>query len=502
MKLVRSLFATSLVLGLLAAAPAARALPNVWLYPSSAPCDTTLQACVNAAAAGDTVRVVADVPQAGSLSLTKSLTIEGDPNVTARPALGRKLTRTAITISSEDPTDVTQVNVTIHHLRLVQMGISAYYPKGSGSTLEISDVDISSVAGSNGNSAIDLTAYAPITVRITDDTIESDGYGIRLSTATGGTAGFGVPTPGAFEAWIERNDITTPDPSNSVGNDLSLRPYAGSSSWVRFYDNLIDGVGGCNCGNASGVAIGNVSVSGSGGDSRVDAWHNTIVRTGKGGTGFPPGIAVGRDPLAPLMVTLFDNIWALGKGGGIRVDGSPTMSNGLNDWYGNAEKNHWGVVPHPNELTVAPGFVDPGGDFRLASGSALFDRGAVCRPGGLGVLDLTGRLRLAGASVDVGAYERGAAFGTSGIVEIAGSADNTLTGTSGQDFLCGGPGKDDISGAGGSDYLEGGKGLDVVHGGPGDDTIVTKDGLAGDIADGGKGVDLCRVDPGDTKISC
>ena len=502
MKLVRSLFATSLVLGLLAAAPAARALPNVWLYPSSAPCDTTLQACVNAAAAGDTVRVVADVPQAGNLSLTKSLTIEGDPNVTARPALGRKLTRTAISISSEDPTDVTQVNVTIHHLRLVQMGISAYYPKGSGSTLEISDVDISSVAGSNGNSAIDLTAYAPITVRITDDTIESDGYGIRLSTATGGTAGFGVPTPGAFEAWIERNDITTPDPSNSVGNDLSLRPYAGSSSWVRFYDNLIDGVGGCNCGNASGVAIGNVSVSGSGGDSRVDAWHNTIVRTGKGGTGFPPGIAVGRDPLAPLMVTLFDNIWALGKGGGIRVDGSPTMSNGLNDWYGNAEKNHWGVVSHPNELTVAPGFVDPAGDFRLASGSTLLDQGVVCRPGGLGILDVTGRLRLAGASVDVGAYERGAAFGTSGIVEIAGSADNTLTGTSGQDFLCGGPGKDDISGAGGSDYLEGGKGLDAVHGGPGDDTIVTKDGLAGDIADGGKGVDLCRVDPGDTKISC
>lgn len=502
MKLVRSLFATSLVFGLLAAAPAARALPTVWLYPSSAPCDTTLQACVNAAAAGDTVRVVADVAQPGGLSLNKSLTIEGDPAMTTRPTLGRKLTRTAISISSEDPTDVAQVNVTIQHLRMVQMWITAYYPKGSGSTLQVTDLDMYEKSGSNGSSAIELTAYAPMTVDIADNTIASDGYGIRLTTVTGGTAGFGVATPGAFEALVERNVVTTTDPVQSSGNDLSLRPYAGSSSRVRFYDNLIDGVGGCNCGNASGVAIGNVSVSGSGGDSRVDAWHNTIVRTGRGGAGSPAGISVGRDPLAPLTVNLFDNISALGKGGGISVNGSPTMSSGLNDWYGNAEKNHWAGLAHPNELTVAPGFVDPAGDFRLASGSALLDQGVVCRPGGLGILDVTGRLRLAGASVDVGAYERGAAFGSTGTVEIAGSADNTLTGTSGQDFLCGGPGQDDVSGAGGSDYLEGGKGLDVVHGGPGDDTIVTKDGLAGDTADGDKGADICIADAGDTKISC
>jgi hypothetical protein len=333
-----------------------------------------------------------------------------------------------------------------------------------------------------------------------------------VGTGTGGTAGFGVPTPGTFEGVVQRNVITTPDPVQSYsGINVDLRPQAGSASHVRVYDNLVNGVGGCNCGGAAGVRITSLDP----GTSRVDAWHNTVVRTARGGAGPASGIDVYQYGGSSLRVNMFDNIAALGRGPGISIGGAdspPKLASGWNDTFGNSQPNQWDGLPHPHHLAMAPGFVDAkAGNFRLSAGSPLVDSGTVCQPGALGLLDVTRGRRLVGVAVDIGAYERGSRLARAGGVLLGGGAPDTLVGTSRQDFLCGFGGADDISGRGGNDFLgggggndrlTGGLGKDVAYGNRGADTIRMKDSSGGDTAKGGPGSDTCATDPGDTRVSC
>ncbi len=343
---------------------------------------------------------------------------------------------------------------------------------------------------------------------MSDNVIDSDGSPITVMTVTGGTAGFGSATPGSFEAWIERNVITTPDPEGSAtGIEVVMRPVEGSISHVRIYDNLISGLAGCNCGGASGLEISSDSIGGPPGLAFADVWHNTVVRTARGGQGPGAGIDLYRYTHSRLRANLYDNIAALGQGPGITIgpsDKPPTVSLGRNVTWGNTEPNEWSGVDHSDHLSVDPRFVDVDSrNFRLRADSPLIDEGIACAPGGLGVLDVSGGGRIAGAEVDIGAYERGSVAYTGGVALVGTSGDDLLTGTIGQDFLCGMGGVDELRGLGGNDYLDGGKAPDdMVYGGGGDDVLVTKDGWAGDLADGGKGSDLCRADPGDLQVSC
>jgi hypothetical protein len=84
---------------------------------------------------------------------------------------------------------------------------------------------------------------------------------------------------------------------------------------------------------------------------------------------------------------------------------------------------------------------------------------------------------------------------------IAGtSADETLNGTSGGDYIAGGDGNDTLTGQGGDDVLFGGAGSDTLDGGPGNDVLIG--GLGSDTMDVGLGSDLViydsLLDGGDT----
>lgn len=493
----------------LLAAPAAGAVraATVWEYPGPAPCDTTLQNCYNATGAGDTIRIVDSVASPGSVNISRSITIEGDPALSPAPRLGKASVTTSINISSEDPTDVLQVNVTIRDLRLRQAKINAYYPKGSGSVLEVTGLRMWNDFDGAGDDAIGLTAYAPITLTVSDNVIDSDSSPVGITAITGGTAGFGSATPGTFEAWIERNVMTTPDPADSYGLDIDMRPLAGSAAHVRVYDNLISGHAGCNCGGAASLQVRSVNIGQPPGLSVADIWHNTIVRTARGGNGPGSGIDLYRSPHSKLQVNMYDNIAALGQGPGVEIgpsDRPPSVSAGRNVTWGNTEPNEWSGVDHSDHLSVDPRFVDVDArDFRLRADSPLIDEGVVCAPGGLGVLDVTGAGRMAGTSVDIGAYERGSSSQPEGVAIMGTAGADLLTGTAGQDFLCGFGDVDELRGLAGNDYLNGGKAPDdMVYGGGGEDVLVTKDGWAGDLADGAKGSDVCRTDPGDIRVSC
>ena len=63
-------------------------------------------------------------------------------------------------------------------------------------------------------------------------------------------------------------------------------------------------------------------------------------------------------------------------------------------------------------LSVDPNFIDAvGGDFRLAGDSLLLDAGADAPHDGLGATDVAGLPRVAGAHVDIGAFESDRIFG-------------------------------------------------------------------------------------------
>ncbi|WP_348541120.1 tandem-95 repeat protein [Thalassococcus arenae] len=70
---------------------------------------------------------------------------------------------------------------------------------------------------------------------------------------------------------------------------------------------------------------------------------------------------------------------------------------------------------------------------------------------------------------------------------LAGSGNNTITGTDGDNYLHAGGGADLVNGAGGNDTVDGGDGEDTINGGAGDDLLVGGFGL--DVFDGGDGYD-------------
>ena len=78
------------VFGMAATAPAA-----TLRWPGSAPCDTTLQACIDAAANGDTVEVASNAVIDESLALARAITLRAVPGFAPHLAQGRTLVATS-----------------------------------------------------------------------------------------------------------------------------------------------------------------------------------------------------------------------------------------------------------------------------------------------------------------------------------------------------------------------------------------------------------------------
>jgi Ca2+-binding RTX toxin-like protein len=215
-----------------------------------------------------------------------------------------------------------------------------------------------------------------------------------------------------------------------------------------------------------------------------------------------------------LTLRVLDNLLTHHARGAIVLDsegGSLTYVGGSNGTFANGSSVFDGQNPGSGNIKGDPRYRNvANGDLRLRATSPLIDAGLTCPPGGLINLDASGNGRLAGARVDIGAYELGAAAPT-GVVRTGTNGPDDLTGTPGADILCGFGGQDDLSGVGGADHvdggaandrLDGGAGPDRLSGATGNDTLCARDGVSGnDRADGGPGSDRGRTDPGDARIS-
>jgi Ca2+-binding RTX toxin-like protein len=243
-------------------------------------------------------------------------------------------------------------------------------------------------------------------------------------------------------------------------------------------------------------------------DVDVNVVGNTIERSRNSGIALRGTL----DPGGSLALDVFDNIISHHPRRGIDLDVMGTVFRaGYNDLFAVGPNDLNGGSLGPGTLAVDPRFIDrAAGKLQLRSTSPLIDKGVVCSPGGVANPDADGNHRLRGPTVDIGAYERGAAPPT-GEVRFGSDLADDLGGTNGADIICGNGGPDDLGGSGGPDYLDGGGEGDFIVGGSGNDRLYGRagadrlcaaDGIGGnDLADGGKGVDRYSADPGDTLIS-
>ena len=217
---------------------------------------------------------------------------------------------------------------------------------------------------------------------------------------------------------------------------------------------------------------------------------------------------------------VFNNVVAHTQGDGIARDsavGTTTpVRNGFNAFFETDYRTDRPLPGTRDAVRRIPRFVNrTSGDLRLKASSPLIDRGLVS-PGGVAGPDAAGRHRLAGPTVDIGAYEVGArsAHRDRGRGR---RRSRLIRGTAGADILCGYGGADALYGAGGPDFLDGGAGTDRLIGGGGRDRLFgrggadhlcAKDGRGVDHLDGGPSIDRSRptrVIPGSrsrTRDSC
>jgi Ca2+-binding RTX toxin-like protein len=461
-----------------------------FLYPSSQTSCTSsdsLQDCINAAGPGGKVEIdtKTDIDLPELLSITSSFTLTSAPGFH-----GHLIGGVRVWPASDGAT------VTVSNLR-IDGSLSFLATTGSGGHTVMFD-RMRVFAGDLMGGAIDVNTHVPanVTVKRSTASVHGQNYGpsgisfyadiaggqVTLRAlgnvmtghgTTGASSGFRITRYGAGEVrTVITNNRVWDVAQNGNGSFLSAYVYASGTSALNVSGNTFDRSGG------DGVFL-STNLTGSG----------------------------------ALAFNLFNTIVSRASGHGVsiaKVTGSttPVVQGGRNDFFANGP-NVTAGHDLGSSLAVAPGFVnDATGNLRLTEQSPLIDQGIVCSPAGIAITDAGGLNRLAGTSLDIGAYERGAAAPTGKAVTGTGAA-NTINGTPGSDILCGMDGPDTIRGMGGGDYIDGGAGTDVVSGGsgpdrlfggPDGDTLCASDGTA-DVVKGGAGTDRYTSDSHDTLIS-
>ena len=474
-----SLAATATVVG---AAPPVVAGGGPYVFPDCAP---TLQQCIDAHPT-ETIFIATEVvPE--DIDITTGTTLIAAQGFTP-------------TINGFDIQLATGTRHVILRGLTIANGIRANMSGGTGHSVTIERVRVEGFEPFNGVGIV-FQARVPGTFHLERSTlIMVPSGGLASSVALETSLITGSTTFRAIGNRIRQNGST-----GSAG--IFVRHTIAGTHRVDLMNNSIWDVGACQCGMNSGISLV--------GQDMVNVDANVVGNTIERSAGF--GIALRNlvDPGGAYALDLYDNVVAHTDQDGLWLDstinGALTFRNGYNDFFATGSNDLDGQSLGSSNLSLNPRFVDrANGNLNLRSTSPLIDAGLVCTPGGIANPDAAGNHRLKGASVDIGAYEFGAAPPTGQIV-LGGPSVDVLTGNEGADIICGYAGADQIAGLGGPDYLDGGSDADLMFGGSGKDAhygragadqLCAGDGIRGnDRADGGPGVDRYRADPGDTLIS-
>lgn len=357
------------------------------VWPGAAPCNGTLQACIDAVAPGAVVEIANAVANE-NLSITKNLTLR--PAAGKIGVIGGSATPRAISVGAG--AGGATVDVKIRDLTLDNAIISMFVSSGSGHEVSIRGCSIRNEIESNNVSAVDLNLRVPATVTVEYNDIESNGDGIGISSLLAG---------GSILVVARGNRITSVVPALS-GNGIDVDLRGAGSVAVDLHNNAIYGVSGCNCGGAAGIQVGLLDTV----SASLDIINNTLDDLQVSS----PGISVRTPEVGTsAAINVFNNIVTRATEQPVvfpAVAGGLLISSGFNDFYDNALAPSYGGYPAgAGVISVAPGYVNAAaGNYRV-QGSQVIDAGTAVPPGGLPTFDADGKARTIGAFPDLGAYE-------------------------------------------------------------------------------------------------
>ena len=382
-------------------------------WPSAAPCGTGLQACINAAAAGDIVLVQTNSPINEDLTIDKSLTLKAQVGFTPRLGalhyifLSNPSPRNNVIVLEDFRCDRARIfavqsstgsfNVSMRRLNVentyndgpaIQIRTGQTPPYGPV-VFDLSNNRVTIPAGSqfNGAEAVSIEGgdAASMTGIVRGNIIDHRHGG------QSGAIGLYNLHANPFHIDVIANTIT----GSNYNDGILLFQFGNGTSQVRYLDNLV--VGQVNVAGAPGAYVVNISE----GAATFEIVNNT---TAAGGIGILVG---GRDDLgASWSGTVANNIVSDMTGGGIQID-QPTQTSGTVD---NDHNLVYDVAF--NDFTPGPGtlFVDPlflgMGDYHLSITSPALNSGNSARVPLDLTTDLDGLARQVG-TVDMGAYETG-----------------------------------------------------------------------------------------------
>jgi len=382
-------------------------------YPGAAPCNTTLQACVNSSSAGDTVQLATNSLIAEFVTVNNTLTIEPAPGFAPSvQGLFAAVTSTNIIFTVQNLAGLGNVRTVLA-------------PGGGNLTFNVLNNVINS-ASFNGAVEVDAGtgapgAYGTATVTVTGNRITQGPSGGSCADAI---AVIGVPA--GFTATITQNDITVNNLSQCGGIDVVVG--AGAVATATIDRNLVHGSNfdlgilvrnfGNNPGQPGGLLTAEVSnnlvygqngntgapaglvASADGNNASLNAqFVNNTVSDGRTGV----IISARTDLGANITGGLFNNIVVFNSQSGIGIDtGLPGFSNSHNLHFGNASEF---FTPGPGTINADPLFTNRAGqDYTLAGGSPAINAGLDSALAPIFNRDLAGHARRVG-TIDIGAYE-------------------------------------------------------------------------------------------------
>ena len=389
---------------LLAAAPASAANRE---WPGPAPCNTTLQACIDASASGDRIRVGSEGPIDQNLSIVRDLRLEVLPGYRPRLAPGRR-----ISIGGNAALDVRVRGF------IVERGSVAVQHTGSGAlTLSLQDLDITAEPGREGL-RINAGGAGPVGFTIENVAIAIDGAAGTDARAALRIAHTGSGLLDGVIGFVQIN-------ARGLGTAAALAIDSGpGSASLDVFGVRIDGTalaGGIAVTAGTGPLVINLvsnAVIGDGAGSdlatraalRVDGGAAAVTVNALNNTtvGTPRGLALvaGAGGLAGAVQN------HLASGHAVRGFDLPSTFPNRHNLAWNNGADLW--TPGPGTLTVDPRLVDPWQP-RLRADSPAIGAGdrslldAVSASRGVPALDVDGLRRFKGtnAALDIGAFEYG-----------------------------------------------------------------------------------------------
>lgn len=383
---------------LLSAVTPAHATLRTW--PGAAPCDSTLNACLNAASADDTVQVQSNGPIDEAVSISKPLTLVAAPGYRPALAAGRGIA------AYYGPGAGIAWSMTIDGFTLIEGGVGVR-PFSGDATITLRNLDIYATTTSyvGGIIGIDNFGTGHLVYTIERNRVRMNGssglQGIALTSGNGGT----------FEGTIHDNRIesvsTVGDggiqiigtsasaPSVSIySNRISGNMYAGMIFWAAGGSKLtlVDNAMG------SALATNGYGLNVVGGDASV--FNNTFA-------GFGTGISLN----SGITGRLSNNIIAYSSTQAINIQGMPAATEDHTLYFSNGGSTTLGT----GSFVADPRFRRGIADMRLTAGSPAIDAAdsaalsTLLANASVPEIDADGsrRFKGAGSVADIGAFEYG-----------------------------------------------------------------------------------------------